>query len=556
LLSALRLLVPIVLLVSSALGQVTGRHGMVVSADSLASAVGVEVLRSGGNAVDAAVAVGFTLAVTFPEAGNIGGGGYMVIYRPGKSPVMIDFREKAPARSSKDMYLDSLGRPVPDRSLLGHLSAGVPGSVAGLLHALEKYGTKDREEILRHPIEIARNGFRVNHNLATQLRESLQALTRFTPSLKTFTRNGTPYSEGDTLRLSDLAHTLQAIADNGVAGFYEGPVAAMIASEMSRGGGLITASDLSSYSPAELAPVTGSYRGYTIISASPSSSGGVILLEILNILERFDLRRRGHNSPQSIHLFAAAAQRAYADRAEYLGDPEFVKIPTDVLVSKTYAAQRSASIDSLQRTPSSTIKAGGGVVKEGDHTTHYCVTDGDGNVVSVTVTLNELFGSKVVVDGAGFLLNDEMDDFVTAPGVPNLYGLTGGDANSIAPGKRMLSMMSPTIVLKDDKPLLALGARGGSRIATTVAQVISNVIDFRMGIQEAVDAPRVHHQWVPDVLCYEGGISSEAVEGLRALGYDCQQAGSAKVEALMIDPATMAIYGAPDPREGGVAIGY
>jgi gamma-glutamyltranspeptidase / glutathione hydrolase len=539
-------------------GPVTASHGMVVSGDSLASEAGCAILRSGGNAVDAAVAVGFALAVTFPEAGNIGGGGYLLLrLRNGKS-VMIDFRETAPGAATRDMYLDSVGHPITHLSVDGHLSAAVPGTVAGLLAALDEYGSMSRETVLAPAIALAEHGVRVNRHLAEALREELPGFRHFPSTMKVFTRNGEPYAEGDTLRQPDLGRTLRAIAEDGEEGFYEGTVAELIAAEMRRGGGIITEEDLEDYRAIERQPLHGSYRDVEILTASPSSGGGVILLQILNMLERFPLRDFGPSSPEYINLFASTAQRAYADRATYLGDPEFATVPVDALISKDYGVSRASAISADRRTPSAEIRSGEAEGNERHQTTHFCVVDRDGNVASVTYTLNELFGSKVVVDGAGFFLNDEMDDFSVAPGVSNIFGLTGGEANAIHPGKRMLSSMTPTILLRDGLPVLLLGARGGSRIPTSVAQVVVNVVDFGMGIEEAVRAPRVHHQWMPDVLRYEPGFSASTTDRLKKMGYVLSEAkeGLAKVEAIQIDPRTGQLIGGADYREGGAAVGY
>ncbi len=531
-------------------GTRTVRQGMVVSEDSLASEVGMSILRKGGNAVDAAVAVGFALAVTYPEAGNLGGGGYMLIRMADGESRVIDFREKAPGSATPDMFLDRNGDPVPGLSLHGCLAAGVPGSVAGLLHALKRFGTRPRPEILKPALDYAANGFRVNRHLARVLKESLPEIRDQASSMEVLSRNGVPYAEGDTLRQPDLAGTLGAISRNGPDGFYRGSVASLIVRTMTEGGGRITLKDLESYRPLEHDPLRGSYRGFDILSAGPSSSGGMMLMEILNILERYDLGRYGQNTATSIHLFASAAQRAYADRSKYLGDPDFVSIPSSVLLSKEYAAQRSASIDTLRRTPSVSIRPGSAA---GEHhqTTHFCVIDSAGNSVSVTVTLNGLFGDGVVVRGAGFFLNNEMDDFVVKPGVPNVFGLTGGSANAIRPGKRMLSTMTPTIVLFHNRPFLILGGRGGSRIATSVAQVLMNVVDFRQEVSAAVNAPRIHHQWEPDILYFESGIPAGVIGSLKALGYTCElvEHGIARVEAIYIDPESGILHPGLDLRE-------
>lgn len=539
---------------------VRAKHGMVVSAESLATAAGVEVLKSGGNAIDAAVAVGFTLAVTFPEAGNIGGGGFMLIRLANGATTMIDFREKAPAAANRNMYLDSIGNPVVEKSLLGPLAAGVPGTVAGLLHALNTYGTKSRSEVMARAIEFAAQGFLVSRRLAASFDSAQAGFSRFESTRKAFTQGGKPFEEGNVLRQPDLARTLTAIRDSGNRGFYEGATAQRIVAEMQRGGGIISLHDLAMYKAIERKALKGSYRGCEIISSALPSAGGTVLLEMLNILEQFDVKSKGYASSQSTHLLVAAAQRSYVDRSEYLGDPDFLKIPSEELISKLYAKERARLIDSTHATMSSALRAGVFRGADSHETTHYNVADQYGNVVATTVTLNSLYGCSTIVDGAGFFLNNEMDDFVAKPGVPNQFGLVGGEANAIVPGKRSLSSMTPTIVLREGKPFLALGARGGSRITTAVAQVIINIIDFGMNIQEAVDVPRIHHQWLPDELLYEPrGLSQDAINNLTGMGYAVKDIGQpllGRVEALMFDAANGFFYGGPDPREEGVALGF
>ena len=534
-----------------------GRNGMVVSADSLASAAGIEILRRGGNAVDAAVAVGFVLAVTYPEAGNLGGGGFMVIRMAGGKSTMIDFREKAPAAATRDMYLDGRGRPVREKSLDGPLAAGVPGTVDGLLTALDEYGSLGRESVIRPALDLAGEGFPVTDHLARALSEEIPRFALYPSTMKAFTRNGKPYRWGDTLRQPDLAATLRTIIDRGGEGFYTGDVARRIVAEMKNEGGIITAEDLRDYVSVERDPLVGSYRGFEILTAAPPSSGGVLLIQILNSLERFDLRHMGWNSSSAVHVIASACQHAFADRSQFLGDPDFVRIPVADLISKQYAAARLSDFDSLKALRSSLIRSGD-PRENGHQTTHYCVADGFGNVVSVTYTLNGLFGCKAVVEGAGFFLNNEMDDFTVKPGALNMFGLVGGVPNQIEPLKRMLSSMAPTIVVKENRPFLLVGARGGSRIPTSVAQIISNVIDFGMSVQEAVDAPRVHHQWIPDTLLFEKrGLAADVLRNLGSMGYALQEIdGTAEAEALMVDPQGGWFLGGADPREEGFAIGY
>lgn len=539
---------------------VTAKQGMVVSAESLASASGVEILRSGGNAIDAAVAVGFTLAVTYPEAGNIGGGGFMLIRLANGTTTMIDFRETAPAAVNRNMYLDSLGNPVAKKSLVGPLAAAVPGTVAGLLQALERYGTKHRSDVMARAIEIADGGFLVSSRLADSFDSTLTLFDRFESTRKVFLRNGLPPRVGEKLRLPDLARTLRLVQERSASGFYEGEVAQRIVAAVRGGNGIMSLRDLASYKAVERNPVKGSYRGYEIISSALPSAGGTVLLEMLNILERFDLRSKGFSSSQTSHLIAAAAQRAYADRAKHLGDPDFHSAPVQTLLSKDYARMRAQSLDSLHATPSNVIRPGLLQGKGGNETTHYCIADRYGNVVATTVTLNGSFGCGVVVDGAGFFLNNEMDDFVAKPGAPNQFGLVGGNANAIEPGKRSLSSMTPTIVLHDGKTFLALGARGGSRIPTAVAQIIISVIDFDMNLQEAVDAPRIHHQWSPDELMYEPrALSQDVISNLTRMGYVVKDIGEpllGRAHALMIDAEKGLYFGAPDFRELGVALGF
>jgi len=538
--------------------QVRAKHGMVVSADRLASQIGVDILQRGGNAVDAAVAVGFALAVVYPEAGNIGGGGFMLIRKHDGEAVTIDFREKAPRGAFEKMYLDSLGN-VSDKSVDGHLSVGVPGTVAGMVKALEDYGTMKLEDILQPAIDYAEKGFVVDYRLAEAFDDYKDILLTFPSTVKAFTKNGQLYVEGDTLQQAELALTLHRIQREGKDGFYEGVTARLIVEEMQRGGGIITLDDLEDYEAIVRKPLQCTYRGYEILSMPPPSSGGLCLAELFNIVEGYDLSSMGFHSSRSVHVMTEAMKRVYADRAEYMGDPDVVDIPVDRLISKKYAEFRRKEIDTLSATRSDIVHYGNLQYEESDNTTHYNVIDKEGNVVAVTYTLNDLFGSKVVVDGVGFFLNDEMDDFSSKPGVPNVYGLIGGFANAIAPNKRMLSSMSPTILLKDNKPVMMLGARGGSRIITSVFEAIVNVVDFGMKGQEAIDQPRFHHQWLPDTLIYEKYcFPSDVLQNLEARGHILRQKSGAtgQLEAIYIDPKTGIIYGAPDPREGGVAVGY
>lgn len=564
--SPIRLIVIIHLLLLVGIHQGSGasrsqeraKHAMVVSADRLASQVGVDILRRGGNAVDAAVAVGFTLSVVYPEAGNIGGGGFMLIRKHDGTAIAIDFREKAPGHATEKMYLDSLGN-VTDKSVDGQLAVGVPGTVAGFVKALDEFGTMKLADVIQPAIDLAENGYPVDYRLAGSFEDYKESLMKFPSTVKAFTRNGQLYSEGDELRQPELAATLRRIQKHGREGFYEGETAQRIVDEIQRGGGILTLDDLRNYRAEKRNGLQFSYRNYEIVSMPPPSSGGICLAELFKLVEGFDLSSMGSHSSQSVHVMTEAMKRVYADRAEYMGDPDQVEVPVEKLVSKTYADRRRKEIDLQHASQSSLVKYGDLQAAESDNTTHYCVIDKDGNAVSTTYTLNDLFGSKVVVDGAGFFLNDEMDDFSSKPGAPNVYGLIGGYANAIAPNKRMLSSMSPTILLKDHKPVMILGARGGSRIITSVFEAIVNIVDFGMNGQEAVDQPRFHHQWLPDTLMYEKNcLPADVVENLERRGHIARekQGATGQLEAIYIDNEKGIIYGAPDPREGGVAIGY
>ncbi|HZY09866.1 MAG TPA: gamma-glutamyltransferase, partial [Bacteroidota bacterium] len=489
---------------------------------------------------------------------NIGGGGFMVIRLKNGAAIGIDFREKAPKAAWRSMFLDSMGN-VSDKSHLGHLSVGVPGTVAGLLKALEKYGTMKTEDILQPAIDIAHQGFVVDKRLAENFVDYKDELCSFSSTVRAFTKNGVLYTEGDTLRQPELARSLERIQRLGKEGFYRGETARLIIEEMRRGGGLLTYEDLEEYEAVLREPIKGRYRGYDNISMSPPSSGGICLMQLLSIVEGYDLKRMGFHSSSSIHVMTEAMKRVYADRAEYMGDPDYVDVPVDFLISKEYASIRRNEIDSRKATPGGIVHHGKYLNREGENTTHYVVADREGNVVSTTYTINDLFGSKVVVEGGGFFLNDEMDDFSAKPGVQNIYGLIGGDANAIVADKRMLSSMTPTIVLKEGKPVMAFGARGGPKIITAVFQTLVNVIDFEMTLQEAVNAPRFHHQWIPDELLYEKNCFSEDVQNnLQSKGHILKERkfSLGELEALFIDPRTGRMYGAPDHREGGVAIGY
>lgn len=538
---------------------VRARDGMVVSAQELASQVGVEVLKKGGNAVDAAVATGFALAVVYPQAGNLGGGGFMVIRLSDGKATTIDFREKAPGKAQRDMYLDEKGKVVPGLSTLGYLASGVPGSVAGLCYALNKYGTMSLKEILAPAIRLAEEGFTVSYDLAQALGEASEELSRFPTSTDIFLKEGKPFQEGKLLIQKDLARTLKLIAERGPDTFYKGRIADLIAEDMKKNGGLITREDLANYRPVEREPVQGIYRGYEIISMGPPSSGGIALIELLNILEVYDIGTLGCNSPRTIHLMVEAMKRVYADRAYHLGDSDFWPVPIKGLTSKEYAAQLRSGIDLYFATPSSKISHSDPLPYESQQTTHYSVVDSKRMAVSVTFTLNTAFGSKVVIDGAGFLMNNQMDDFSIKPGVPNVYGLIGGEANAIGPGKRMLSSMSPTIVSKDKKLFMVIGTPGGSTIITTVLQVIINAVEHGMDIQEAIDATRIHHQWLPDTLYIEKrGLPKDVLENLEKMGYylKVQKGYNGDAQGIVVDPETGILLGTSDPRGGGKAVGY
>ncbi|MGA9406583.1 MAG: gamma-glutamyltransferase [Bacteroidota bacterium] len=544
---------------SASRDPVRAKKGMVVAADPIAANVGLKILKDGGNAVDAAVAVGFALAVTYPGAGNIGGGGFMVMRFADGTVKSLDYRETAPAAAQRNMFLDKNGNFLEQKSTHGHLACGVPGSVAGMMYAQRRYGRLTRAQVMKPAIELAEKGFHLHYRLAEDLERMLPELSAYRSSRKAFSKNGKPYAEGELFRQKDLAATLKRIRDKGRDGFYTGKTAQLIVAEMKRGGGLITLHDLEEYASVIREPVRGTYRGYEIISTGPPSSGGVALVQLLNILEGYNLEKYGWNSSKAVHRMVEAMRRVYADRAEFLGDPDFVKVPVAWLTSKKYAEELRATIDTTKATPSDQISHGVQPPPEKDHTTHYSVVDRFGNCVSVTTTLNDAYGSKVVVTGAGFLLNDEMDDFSAKQGVPNEYGLVGSSANAIAPNKRMLSSMTPTIVVKDRKPFMVIGTPGGSTIMTTVLQVIVNVVDFKMTIQEAIDAPRIHHQWLPDRLMYEErALSQDAIDNLRAMGHTLYQRETTTglAEGIMFDRKRGLLLGATDPRGYGEAVGY
>jgi gamma-glutamyltranspeptidase/glutathione hydrolase len=525
--------------------------GAVVATSRFATEAGMQVLKAGGNAIDAAVCVGYTMAVTHPVAGNLGGGGFAVIRTADGKIYTLDFREMAPGRATRTMYLDAAGNVVEKLSLDGYLAAGVPGTVAGMSAMLERFGTKKLSVLMQPAIKHAEKGFVVSARNAETFKEHQPRLAKYASSRRYFLKpDGATYKEGELLVQKDLARTLRAIADRGPKAFYEGSVAELIEKDMQANGGIITRDDLKRYKPVWREPVRGTYRGYEIVSMAPPSSGGTHIVQMLNILEGFDLKAMGHNSAAAVNVMAEAMRFAYADRSEFMGDPDFVKVPVDTLISKDYAERLRQRIEPGRATPSDQVRPGTSFKKEGSNTTHYSVADRFGNAVSITYTINDYYGSAAAVNGAGFLLNNEMDDFAAKPGVPNLYGLLGGDANAVEPYKRPLSSMSPTIVLKDGQVMMVLGSPGGARIITTVMQVILNVIDHGMTIREAVDAPRVHLQWIPDELRIEkNGLSADTAAKLAAMGYKIQvRAPMGDVNAIQIDPATRAFLIASDPR--------
>ncbi len=525
---------------------------MVVAAEPLAAQAGLTSLKAGGNAIDAAVVTGFVMAVTYPRAGNIGGGGFMLLKKGQDAAVhAIDYREKAPAKAHKDIFLDAKGHVDKHRSRFSHQAAGVPGTVAGLALALERFGTWSLAQALAPAIKLAEQGFIVSPSLADSLQQRQQNLKKHPASADIFYHaDGSPYQAGERLIQSDLAHSLKLIAKQGTSAFYQGDIAKKIVAEMQANQGLISLSDLQAYRAKIRQPIQGQYRGYEIFSMSPPSSGGVHIVQMLNILERLELKSLGHNSAESLHWLIGAMQLAYADRATYLGDSDFVDVPLQGLSAKAYAKHLFAQIDPEQARLAREIKAGNAPVYESPETTHFVIIDKAGNVVSNTYTLNFSFGSGITVSGAGFLLNNQMDDFSAKVGVANAYGLIGGSANAIAPHKKMLSSMSPTIVSKDGKPLLILGSPGGSRIITTVLQVLLNVLDHDMNIQTAVNAPRIHQQWLPDKVFVEQGISPDTLDLLTVRGHHISQSRAmGAVAAIYIDPDTGLRQGAADPRQ-------
>ncbi|KAA0017765.1 gamma-glutamyltransferase [Salinicola corii] len=527
-----------------------GEHGMVATSHYLASQIAHDVLEDGGNAVDAAVTAGFALAVTQPRSGNIGGGGFMLISDEKSDKVIaIDYREKAPAAAYETMFQNEQGEAVSELSRYTHNASGVPGTVAGLALALDQYGTMTLAEALAPAIKLADEGFIIPPRFAEGLEQSQDRLKQWDSTRKVFYKpDGSLYRAGERFRQPDLAATLERIAENGPREFYEGKTASLIAAEMKDHGGMMTAMDLANYQPTIREPVHGNYRGYDVYAMSPPSSGGAHIVQMLNILEGYDIHTMGFNSARTIHVMSEAMKRAYADRAEYLGDTDFVDVPLEGITSKAYAEELRGQIDLDRATPSSEIAAGDPLPYESNETTHFSIADDSGLAVSNTYTINFSYGSGIVVDGAGFLLNNEMDDFSAKPGTPNAYGLIGGEANKIEPEKRMLSSMTPTIVKKDGRNFLVTGSPGGSRIITTTLQVVMNVIDHGMNIQSAVSAPRIHDQWLPDEIRIEDGISPDTIALLEAMGHKIsqQEAMGAAQSILIEDDGTFT--GGADPR--------
>jgi gamma-glutamyltranspeptidase / glutathione hydrolase len=529
-------------------------HGMVVAQEKIAARIGADILRQGGNAVDAAVATGFAMAVTYPRAGNIGGGGFMLIHLAEQhEDIAIDYREAAPLATTRDIFLDADGKPDSKKSLDSGLGIGVPGTVAGLALAHEKYGSGQftLAQLLKPAIDLARDGFAITDDMADTLPEAYaKRLARWPSSAKIFSRpDGTSLRDGDRLVQPDLAATLSAIAEQGPRGFYQGPVAERLVKAIGDAGGIMTLEDLRSYQPVIRAPVRGSYRGYDIVSMPLPSSGGTVLLESLNILEGYPLSEMKQGSPASLHLLVEAMKRAYADRARYLGDPAFVNAPTNILLAKDYAARLRAGISPDRATAAADVTSAL-PPREGANTTHYSIVDSRGNAVSNTYTLNFPYGVGLVADGTGVLLNNEMDDFTAAPGASNAFGLVGYEPNLPGPGKRPLSSMSPTIVLKDGKPVLLTGSPGGSRIISAVLQVIVDVLDYRMDVAAAVAAPRLHNQWLPDVVRVEHGFADDTLAALKAKGHQIvEPLGQTSVNSILV--TANGLLGAPDPRTRG-----
>jgi gamma-glutamyltranspeptidase/glutathione hydrolase len=532
------------------------KRGVVVSAHPEASRVGLDILKKGGNAMDAAIAVQFALAVVYPNAGNIGGGGFLV-YRDSKgSATTLDYREKAPNAAQRDMYLDAAGNVVPKKSVQGHLAAGVPGTVDGMVKAHQKFGKLPWKDLLEPAIQLAKNGFAITSNQAKEFNDLKTLFRQFNPSGAALLKQKGSWKKGEKLIQMELANTLTLIRDKGRAGFYEGTVAAQIAAEMNRGNGIMSKSDLANYQSQWRKPIVGNYKEYKIITMPPPSSGGIALTQLLNAVENQPIAKWGHNQDSTIRVIVEAERRVYADRATHLGDPDFYNVPQQNLLAKQYQTKRMQSMDWDKATPSEKVKAGVFTFKESEETTHYSIADNEGNSVAVTTTLNNSYGSLVFVKGAGFLLNNEMDDFSVKPGTPNSYGLVGGEANSIKPGKRMLSSMTPTIIEKNGKLFMVVGTPGGSTIITSVFQTILNVIEFKQNIQEAVTSKRFHHQWLPDEIYIEPKtFDAKNSKILKEKGYKIvERPFIGLVDAVLVTPK--GYQGGADPRGDDTTTGW
>lgn len=540
---------------------VRGQNGMVASVDGLVSQIGVDIMKQGGNAVDAAVAVGLALAVRWPSAGNLGGGGFMVIRLADGSTEVIDYRERAPLAATAGMYLDDQGNVIEEASRIGALAVGVPGTIAGLAMALERHGSLGWEQVIEPARRLADEGFPVSWHLAATFRdkENVKRLSRFRETQRLFLRDGDPPRPGEIFAQPDLAATLQRLKEEGPREFYEGETARLIVAEMERHDGIITLEDLKGYEPTIREPLRGTYRGYEVVTMPTPSSGGAILLEMLQVLEPFDLGEMGHNSAAYIHLLVEVMKRAFADRAEHMGDADFADVPVEWLLSRERASEIRTSLDLDRAVPSESIRAGNPMRHEPKSTTHYTIVDEAGMVVSNTYTLNGTFGGGLTVTGAGFLLNNEMDDFTAKVGAPNMYGLIQGAANAIEPGKRPLSSMTPTIVLKDGQPFLGIGSPGGPTIINTVLQVMLNVIDHGMDVQQAVSVPRFHHQWLPDEIQWEPmGLNADTRRLLEGMGHEFREKPETlgHAEGVLIDLGDGTRMGGSDPRRGGESRGY
>ncbi len=555
-------LAPLTTTAAASRPPVRGKNGMVASVSEIASQIGVDVLKRGGNAIDAAVAVGLALSVVWPSAGNLGGGGFMVIRLANGKATTIDYREMGPAAASRNVYLNDKGEYIRESSTFGHQASGVPGSVAGMAYALEKYGTLKWAQVAAPAHKLAAEGFPVWYMLERSLKGSQDQLARYPETRRIFLRDGKPYETGEIFKQPELAETFARMIKSGPQEFYEGKTAQLIEAAMKRalnGKAWITMQDLKNYKVVEREPLRTTYRGHKIITMPPPSSGGIALIEMLNILEKYNLNAMGFGSSAATHLEIEAMRRAFADRAQFLGDPDFVKVPVAGLTSRNYAEKLAATINPDHASTSQEISYGNPAAYESDETTHYTVVDKDGTVVTTTTTINDSFGNKITVEGAGFLLNNEMDDFAPKPGSANAYGLIQGESNAVAARKRPLSSMTPTIVLKDGKLWFAVGSPGGPTIINTVMQVITNVIDYGMNIQQAVDAPRVHHQWLPDVITYEPlGLAPDVFRRLQEMGHKFtdkpRYMGDA--EGVMIEDKTGVRLGGSDPRLDSRSVGY